>query len=167
MLKLNTPLSDKQNPLYPVTQYNQIIMPNGSRWNGEINTGAKTINANLYPTNGNIELHAEDINGIARASNEEKTKREGVRIYKLIMPNTYDLSSTVSFQCADSLYDYEGFLVAINGYMCRCPKITYDSENSAISGGYFGIMLLYENANSGSTEKTYKNISITVKYYPS
>ena len=36
--RLNTPLRNKDKTFYPLTMYNQIIMPDGiSRWNGTFN----------------------------------------------------------------------------------------------------------------------------------
>ena len=33
--RLKVPLKDKTGYFYPITSYNQIIMPNGNFWNGE------------------------------------------------------------------------------------------------------------------------------------
>ena len=46
--KLQVPLQDNEGPFYPLTTYDQIIMPDGiSRWDGKSVTGdidAKTFN---------------------------------------------------------------------------------------------------------------------------
>ena len=51
-VKLQKPLKDKEGSFYPLTTYDQIIMPDNSRWNGEIsgNNGgdATTLNGMTF-----------------------------------------------------------------------------------------------------------------------
>ena len=62
--KPNDILSVNNQNVYPVTYYNQIIMPDGSKWNGTVGSGTgnvKTVNSKSPDNTGNIQLNANDV----------------------------------------------------------------------------------------------------------
>ena len=66
-IKLQKPLKDKEGSFYPLTTYDQIIMPDNSRWNGKTSEAEGTVKsvAGKQPTeNGNVNLIASDIGAI-------------------------------------------------------------------------------------------------------
>ena len=60
--RLKFPLKDKEGYFYPITSYNQIIMPDGTFWNGESAGGTvSSVNSKTPNSNGDINLTAADI----------------------------------------------------------------------------------------------------------
>lgn len=65
--RLKVPLKDKDGYFYPITSYNQIVMPDGTFWDGQASGGegtVKSVNSKEADENGNVELTAEDIGAI-------------------------------------------------------------------------------------------------------
>lgn len=59
--RLSVPLKDKDGYFYPITSYNQIVMPDGTFWNGEASGGTASVNGVTVDDNGNIEITASDV----------------------------------------------------------------------------------------------------------
>ena len=79
--KLQKPLKDKEGSFYPLTTYDQIIMPDNSRWNGKISEAEGTVKsvANRQPDeNGNVDLVASDIGAIPVGSNIDANTFNGM-----------------------------------------------------------------------------------------
>lgn len=84
--KLQKPLKDKDGSFYPLTTYDQIIMPDNSRWNGQISEAEGTIKsvANKQPDeNGNVDLIASDVGAIPVGSNIDANTFNGLTLTQL------------------------------------------------------------------------------------
>lgn len=66
--RLKVPLKDKDGYFYPITSYNQIVMPDGMFWDGQASGGegtVKSVNSKEADENGNVEISASDIGALA------------------------------------------------------------------------------------------------------
>ena len=84
--KLQKPLKDKEGSFYPLTTYDQIIMPDNSRWNGKISEAEGTVKsvANRQPNeNGNVDLVASDVGAIPVGSNIDANTFNGFTLAQL------------------------------------------------------------------------------------
>ena len=77
-VKLNKPLKDKDGSFYPLTTYDQIIMPDNSRWDG--NNKGLTINNEGKIMEGNKEVHvdATTLNGMTLEQMIQRIMSEAV-----------------------------------------------------------------------------------------
>ena len=74
--KLQKPLMDKNGSFYPLTTYDQIIMPDNSRWNGksgEASGAIKSVNGAKPDENGNVNILPSDIGALHVGANGEIT----------------------------------------------------------------------------------------------
>ena len=72
-VKLQAPLRDKEGAFYPLTTYDQIIMPDGvSRWNGATGEGGTSSTAPVTSVNGQTGAVILDANSIGALPNTYK-----------------------------------------------------------------------------------------------
>lgn len=66
--KLQKPLMDKNGSFYPLTTYDQIIMPDNSRWDGKtLEETVTSVNGYKPDQNGNVKIEnidASTFNGL-------------------------------------------------------------------------------------------------------
>ena len=65
--KPSNPLKMDENYIYPLTTYDQVILPDGSRWTGKALENGGSINGNLN-INGVVEAQSFVENGVFLAS---------------------------------------------------------------------------------------------------
>lgn len=66
--RLKVPLKDKDGYFYPITSYNQIVMPDGTFWDGQASGSegtVKSVNSKEADENGNVELTASDVGALS------------------------------------------------------------------------------------------------------
>ena len=66
--RLTVPLKDKDGYFYPITSYNQIVMPDGTFWDGQASGGegtVKSVNNKEADENGNVDLSPSDIGALS------------------------------------------------------------------------------------------------------
>lgn len=82
--RLKVPLKDRDGYFYPITSYNQIVMPDGTFWNGQASGGegtVKSVNSKEADENGNVEITAQDIG--AMSVNADGNILNGTEIIKI------------------------------------------------------------------------------------
>ena len=97
-VKLQAPLRDKEGAFYPLTTYDQIIMPDGvSRWNGATGEGGTSSTAPVTSVNGQTGEVVLDANSVGA------------------LPNTYEAPVTsVNGQTGDVTISTGG-VTSVNG----------------------------------------------------
>ena len=112
-VKLQAPLRDKEGAFYPLTTYDQIIMPDGvSRWNGATGEGGTSSTAPVASVNGQTGEVVLDANSVGA------------------LPNTYKAPVTsVNGQTGDVTISVEssGGVTSVNGQTgsVTIPTIKY------------------------------------------
>lgn len=78
--KLQKPLKDKNGPIYPLTTYDQIIMPDGvSRWDGKSAGGlSATKDGKIMDGNNEVAINAATLNGMTFEQLKEAIMSEAV-----------------------------------------------------------------------------------------
>lgn len=70
-LKPQSPITNGEDHIYPLTTYDQVIMPDGSRWNGS--SGVTSVCGKT----GAVSLSASDV-GIVYTTGSEPSKIAGM-----------------------------------------------------------------------------------------
>ena len=89
-----------ENYIYPLTTYDQVILPDGSRWTGKALENGGSINGNLN-INGVVEAQSFVENGVFLAS-----KYAQVATYNVIL-DKLDNGKYMSLEKVDELLEYE------------------------------------------------------------
>lgn len=118
-IRLHSPLkNDNDMPFYPITTYDQIILPDCSRWNGRTST-AMSINGVAPDAHGNVTLTADNFPGGIKLTNENNESNEEKHRFRTeILWNdgsTYSEGNAVYFNYElDKFYTFLGKIAEYN-----------------------------------------------------
>lgn len=146
-VKLQAPLRDKEGAFYPLTTYDQIIMPDGvSRWNGATGEGGTSSTAPVTSVNGQTGEVVLDANNIGALPNTYKAPVISVngQTDEVVLdansvgalPNTYKAPVTsVNGQVGDVTISTGG-VTSVNGQAgaVTIPVLKYADATFTFSG---------------------------------
>lgn len=139
--KLKLPLENNDEYVYPITTASQVILADGSRWNGKFGS-VKSV-CGINPDNKkNVAITASDCNCVRYATDAEAEKGEGVAQYKVIIPKTiaHNYSSNIPLE---NIVDDCDMFIGTLGRVCVMSSEIETTQRELFNGSMREYKLIY------------------------
>lgn len=156
-IRLTKPLLVHNQPVLPLTTYDQIILPNGNRWNGVI--GAETVAGVTSDSKGNVTLTHETFSAVPLADEHELDRGEGtMRRTLLFAKSNTDYVAGNKINLLHDIRKFESIIGHINNKGIFSSSI-YDSPDTNCT-----MANINASYSVSETEWWYINVVLSVPY---
>ena len=139
--KLKLPLKNNDEYVYPITTANQVILADGSRWDGKFGS-VKSVCGINPDNNKNVAITARDCGCVRYATDAEVKKGEGVAQHKIIISKTLASTYSSNFSLENIVDDCDMFIGSL-GSVCVMSSEIETTQRQLINGSMREYKLIY------------------------